>query len=65
MQIHGISYEVALEFSSSSWVLLLQYFEDVIQFLLGKLNIPGNFAQIRPVLESLEIVRLASLFSPC
>ncbi|XP_022159609.1 HEAT repeat-containing protein 6 isoform X2 [Momordica charantia] len=55
--IHGISYEVALEFSSSSWVLLLQYFEDVIQFLLGKLNIPGNFAQIRPVLESLEIVR--------
>lgn len=63
MQIHGISYQVALEFSSSSWNLLLQYFGDVIRILLGKLNTPGNYALIRPVLESLEFVRFASLFS--
>ncbi|XP_038875589.1 HEAT repeat-containing protein 6 isoform X2 [Benincasa hispida] len=55
--IHGISHQVALEFSSSSWNLLIRYFGDVIQILLGKLNIPGNYALIRPVLESLEIVR--------
>lgn len=55
--IHGISYQVALEFSSSSWNLLLQYFGDVIRILLGKLNTPGNYALIRPVLESLEFVR--------
>ena len=64
MQIHGISYQVVLEFSSSSWNLLLQYFGDAIQCILGKLHIPGNYAQIRTVSESLEIVRLASLFSP-
>ncbi|CAK9310813.1 unnamed protein product [Citrullus colocynthis] len=55
--IHGISYQVALEFSSSSWNLLLQYFGDVIRILLGKLNTPGNYALIRPILESLEFVR--------
>ena len=63
MQIHGISYQVSLEFSSSSWNLLLRYFGDVTQILLGKLNFPENYALIRPVLESLEIVRLASIFS--
>ncbi|KAA0042623.1 HEAT repeat-containing protein 6 isoform X1 [Cucumis melo var. makuwa] len=55
--IHGISYQVSLEFSSSSWNPLLRYFGDVTQILLGKLNFPENYALIRPVLESLEIVR--------
>ncbi|KAG6605627.1 HEAT repeat-containing protein 6, partial [Cucurbita argyrosperma subsp. sororia] len=54
--IHGISYQVVLEFSSSSWNLLLQYFGDATQCILGKLHIPGNYAQIRTVSESLEIV---------
>uniref|UniRef100_A0A9I9CMF7 DUF4042 domain-containing protein n=1 Tax=Cucumis melo TaxID=3656 RepID=A0A9I9CMF7_CUCME len=57
LTIHGISYQVSLEFSSSSWNPLLRYFGDVTQILLGKLNFPENYALIRPVLESLEIVR--------
>ncbi|XP_011074984.1 HEAT repeat-containing protein 6 isoform X2 [Sesamum indicum] len=60
--IHGISHYSSLEMNSTSWALILESFEKIVQNFLGKAKtegvLDGNVAVIKATKQCLESLRL-------